>query len=102
MDIHVITVTKLKARGERKTNIFQSVRYYYFKHSFTLGTVEEQTKYCFDVYDLNDDGFITREEMMTMMKSCMVKTGRTEEDGEEGVKVQFEKVQRKIFFTRLL
>ena len=57
--------------------------------------MEEQTKYCFDVYDLNDDGFITREEMMTMMKSCMVKTGRTEreEDGDEGVKVEFYKDQ---------
>ena len=52
-----------------------------------LGTVEEQTKYCFDIYDLNEDGFISKEEMMTMMKSCMVKSGRTEEDGEEGVKV---------------
>ena len=49
--------------------------------------MEEQTKYCFDIYDLNEDGFISKEEIMTMMKSCTVKSGRTEEDGEEGVKV---------------
>ena len=54
---------------------------------YLLGTVEEQTKYCFDIYDLNEDGFISREEMMTMMKACMFKTGNTEEDGEDGVKV---------------
>ena len=46
-----------------------------------LGTVEERTKFCFDIYDLNEDRFISKEEMMTMMKSCMVKSGKTEEDG---------------------
>ena len=49
--------------------------------------MEEQIKFCFDIYDLNDDGFISKEEMMTMMKTCMVKTGRGEEEGDEGVKV---------------
>ena len=51
------------------------------------GTEFEQTRYCFDIYDLNDDGYISREEMMTMMKTCMVKIGNQEEDGEDGVKV---------------
>ena len=65
-----------------------------------LGTVEEQTKYCFDIYDLNEDGFISKEEMMTMMKSCMVKSGRTEDDGDEGVKV-FNRYQLSLIFKSL-
>jgi Ca2+-binding EF-hand superfamily protein len=28
----------------------------------------EQTRYCFDIYDLNSDGYISREEMLTMLK----------------------------------
>ena len=51
------------------------------------GTECEQTRYCFDIYDLNDDGFISKEEMMTMMKNCMVKSGTQEEESDEGVKV---------------
>ena len=35
----------------------------------TAGTEEEQTEFCFKVYDLNEDGFISREEMLTMMGS---------------------------------
>ena len=40
---------------------------------FLKGTEEEQTEYCFKIYDINSDGFITREEMMTLMKSCLVR-----------------------------
>jgi Ca2+-binding EF-hand superfamily protein len=56
---------------------------------FLKGTEEEQTQYCFKIYDINDDGFITKEEMLTLMKDCMVSQGVTEEDGDgdEGVKV---------------
>ena len=56
---------------------------------FLKGTEEEQTQYCFKIYDINDDGFITKEEMLTLMKDCMVRQGVTEEegDGDEGVKV---------------
>ena len=56
---------------------------------FLKGTEEEQTQYCFKIYDINDDGFITKEEMLTLMKDCMVRQGATEEegDGDEGVKV---------------
>ena len=51
------------------------------------GTTDEQTNYCFSIYDLNDDGYISKEEMLTMMKTCLVKQGGNEDDGEEGVKV---------------
>jgi Ca2+-binding EF-hand superfamily protein len=56
---------------------------------FLKGTEEEQTQYCFKIYDINDDGFITKEEMLSLMKDCMVRQGVTEEegDGDEGVKV---------------
>ena len=53
------------------------------------GTLPEQILYCFTVYDLNDDGFISREEMLTMMGNCLtkIKSNVMEEEGEEeGVK----------------
>ena len=52
--------------------------------------MDEQMIYCFTIYDLNDDGFISKEEMLTMMKTCLVKQGGNEDDGEEGVKVTME------------
>ena len=44
--------------------------------------------FCFTVYDLNGDGFISKEEMITMLKSCLIMgKGMEEDDGEDGVKV---------------
>ena len=40
---------------------------------FFIGTEEEQTQYCFQIYDINSDGFITREEMTTLMKNCLMR-----------------------------
>ena len=40
---------------------------------------------CFTVYDLNGDGYISREEMFQLLKSSLVKQP-TEEDPDEGVK----------------
>ena len=51
-----------------------------------LGTEEEHTRYCFDIYDLNGDGVITREEMLTMLKTSLGRQGM-DEDPDEGVKV---------------
>ena len=51
------------------------------------GHPSEQIRYCFEIYDLNSDGYISREEMLTMLKTCMIKTSNADEDGEEdGVK----------------
>ena len=50
------------------------------------GTEEEHTRYCFDIYDLNGDGVITREEMLTMLKTSLGRQGM-DEDPDEGVKV---------------
>ncbi|XP_006002686.1 calaxin isoform X2 [Latimeria chalumnae] len=40
---------------------------------------------CFDVYDLNGDGYVSREEMFHMLKHCLVKQP-AEEDPDEGIK----------------
>ncbi|XP_006002685.1 calaxin isoform X1 [Latimeria chalumnae] len=52
---------------------------------FLRGTLEEKMKYCFDVYDLNGDGYVSREEMFHMLKHCLVKQP-AEEDPDEGIK----------------
>ena len=44
--------------------------------------MDQQIEYCFNIYDLNADGFISREEMLTMIKTCLVR-----QDVDKGVKV---------------
>ena len=53
-----------------------------------LGSLSEQTLYCFSIYDLNEDGYISREEMLTMMGSCLskVKGGQDDTEEDEGIK----------------
>ena len=54
------------------------------------GTEEEQTRYCFKIFDINDDGFISKEEMLTLMKDCLVRREENEDDVdmEEGESVK--------------
>ncbi|CAL8296533.1 unnamed protein product [Lota lota] len=52
---------------------------------FLRGTLDEKIKYCFDVYDLNGDGYISREEMFHMLKNSLIRQ-LTEEDPDEGIK----------------
>lgn len=52
---------------------------------FLRGTYEEKISFCFDVYDVNSDGFISREEMFSLLKTCLVKQ-TSDEDPEEGIK----------------
>jgi Ca2+-binding EF-hand superfamily protein len=35
---------------------------------FLKGSPSERTAFCFRVYDLNGDGFITRDEMFTLLR----------------------------------
>merc|ERR1712183_149709 len=49
------------------------------------GTLSEKISYAFHVYDLNGDGYISREEMFQMLKSCLIKQP-SEEDPDEGIK----------------
>ena len=59
---------------------------------FSIGTEDEKIVFCFTVYDLNGDGFISKEEMITMLKSCLITgKGMEDDDGEDGVKVKFVK-----------
>ncbi|NXX13920.1 EFCB1 protein, partial [Podargus strigoides] len=52
---------------------------------FLRGTLEERIKYCFEVYDLNEDGYISKEEMFQMLKNSLLKHP-SEEDPDEGIK----------------
>ncbi|KAK2830304.1 hypothetical protein Q5P01_018235 [Channa striata] len=52
---------------------------------FLRGTLDEKIKYCFHVYDLNGDKYISREEMFHMLKNSLI-TQPTEEDPDEGIK----------------
>ncbi|GAB0184665.1 EF-hand calcium-binding domain-containing protein 1 [Grus japonensis] len=52
---------------------------------FLRGTLEEKIKYCFEVYDLNGDGYISKEEMFQMLKNSLLKQP-SEEDPDEGIK----------------
>jgi len=62
---------------------------------FLRGTLEERVAYCFNVYDMNNDGYISREEMFQMLKNSMVKQ-TTEEDPDEGIKDIVELVLKKM------
>uniref|UniRef100_A0A3Q3XCP5 EF-hand domain-containing protein n=1 Tax=Mola mola TaxID=94237 RepID=A0A3Q3XCP5_MOLML len=52
---------------------------------FLRGTLDEKIKYCFQVYDLNGDNYISREEMFHMLKNRLTRQP-TEEDPDEGIK----------------
>ncbi|XP_047461456.1 EF-hand calcium-binding domain-containing protein 1 [Mugil cephalus] len=51
---------------------------------FLRGNMDEQIKFCFHVFDLNGDGYISREEMLQLMKNSLILA--TEEESEEGIK----------------
>ncbi|XP_077577724.1 calaxin-like isoform X1 [Stigmatopora nigra] len=48
------------------------------------GTLDEKIKYCFHVYDLNADKYISREEMLQMLRYSLRLPG--EEDPYDGIK----------------
>lgn len=51
----------------------------------------------FEIYDLNGDGFIAREEMYTLLKPCLAKMSlSSDDDPEEGVKDLVEMVLKKL------
>ncbi|NXD92859.1 EFCB1 protein, partial [Chaetorhynchus papuensis] len=49
------------------------------------GTLDEKIKYCFQVYDLNSDGYISREEMFQMLKNSLL-IQSADEEPDEGIK----------------
>lgn len=62
---------------------------------FLNGTLDEQVQMAFDVYDLNNDGYISREEMFQLLKHSLVKAP-TEEDPDELVKELVEIIMKKL------
>ncbi|XP_049939349.1 calaxin-like [Schistocerca serialis cubense] len=62
---------------------------------FLRGTREQRTAFCFLVYDLNSDGYITRDEMFHLLRNCLVKHPN-DEDPDEGVKDLVELALRKL------
>ncbi|KAM6974795.1 calaxin isoform 2-T2 [Tautogolabrus adspersus] len=52
---------------------------------FLRGSLEEKIKYCFHVYDLNGDNYISKEEMFQLLKNSLNRQP-TEEDPDEGIK----------------
>lgn len=61
---------------------------------FLRGTLAERAAFCFRLYDLNSDGFITKDEMFTLMKNCLIKQPQ-DEDPDESVKDLMEIALRK-------
>lgn len=61
---------------------------------FLRGTQHEKISYCFRVYDLNMDGYLTRDEMFTLLRNCLIKQPQ-DEDPDEGVRDLVEIALRK-------
>ncbi|XP_026320276.1 EF-hand calcium-binding domain-containing protein 1 isoform X2 [Hyposmocoma kahamanoa] len=59
------------------------------------GTEEERRNHCFNVYDLNADGYITRDEMFILLKNSLLKQPG-DEDPDEGVRDLVELVLKKL------
>lgn len=62
---------------------------------YLRGSKVEQIDFCFAIYDLNADGFISKDEMFQLLKNCLVKHPQ-DEDPDEGVKDLVEIVMRKL------
>ncbi|XP_012219772.1 calaxin [Linepithema humile] len=52
---------------------------------FLRGSLRDKITFCFRVYDLNNDGYITKDEIFQLLKNCLIKQPG-EEDPDEGVK----------------
>ncbi|CAH0562042.1 unnamed protein product [Brassicogethes aeneus] len=61
---------------------------------YLKGSKSKQIEFCFLVYDLNADGFISKEEMFQLLKNCLIKQPQ-EEDPDESVKDLVDIVMRK-------
>ena len=55
--------------------------------------------YCFRVYDLNCDGFITKDEIFALLRNCLVKQPQ-DEDPDEGVKDLVEIALKKLDYDK--
>uniref|UniRef100_A0A8D8VSS7 EF-hand calcium-binding domain-containing protein 1 n=2 Tax=Cacopsylla melanoneura TaxID=428564 RepID=A0A8D8VSS7_9HEMI len=66
---------------------------------FLRGTNEELIKFTFLIYDLNNDGFITREEMFQLLRNSLISHPQ-DEDPDEGVRDLVELALRKMDYDK--
>ena len=62
---------------------------------FLRGSLEEKIKFCFEVYDLWDTKFISRENMFLLLKQTIAKP-QNEEDRDESIKDLIDLVLKKV------
>ncbi|XP_074048915.1 calaxin-like isoform X1 [Macrotis lagotis] len=62
---------------------------------FLRGTFEEKVKYCYQVYYLNGEGYISQEVMFDLLKNSLLRH-TVEEDPEEGIKELVELTMKKM------
>jgi len=53
--------------------------------TFLKGNIDDHIRFCFNVFDMNADGFISRDEIFHLLKNCIIKQPN-DEDPDEGVK----------------
>ncbi|KAG7189358.1 hypothetical protein KM043_017008 [Ampulex compressa] len=66
---------------------------------FLRGTLRDRIEFCFKVYDLNNDGYITKDEIFQLFKNCLLKQPG-EEDPDEGVRDLSELALKKLDVDR--
>ncbi|XP_006891558.1 PREDICTED: EF-hand calcium-binding domain-containing protein 1-like [Elephantulus edwardii] len=63
---------------------------------FLRGTFEEKLKFCFEVYYLNGDGYISREGAFDMLKNSLHQQSFEEKTTDEGIKELVEITMKKM------
>jgi len=63
---------------------------------FIRGSFQQRLEFVWTVYDANEDGILSREEMYNLMQECLVKTKADDNDTEEAVKDLVEMLHRKL------
>ncbi|KAI4492062.1 hypothetical protein M0802_010070 [Mischocyttarus mexicanus] len=66
---------------------------------FLRGNLHDKADFCFRVYDLNNDGFITKDEIFQLFKNCLIKQPG-EEDPDEGIRDLSELALKKLDVNR--
>ncbi|XP_029044750.2 EF-hand calcium-binding domain-containing protein 1-like [Osmia bicornis bicornis] len=66
---------------------------------YLRGSLREKIEFCFKVYDLNNDGFITKDEIFQLFKNCLMKQPG-EEDPDEAVRDLSEMALKKLDVDR--
>ncbi|XP_053996604.1 calaxin [Hylaeus anthracinus] len=66
---------------------------------YLRGSLRERIEFCFKVYDLNNDGFITKDEIFQLFKNCLIKQPG-EEDPDEAVRDLSELALKKLDVDR--